>query len=445
MIYVALIVCLVLVALLSASEGALAATNRVRLQQWLQMHAGKSGTSTASSTGNADDDALGVSGLTDDAQRFIATVTIAASVPFLASAVLCAHAMLRHYGATFPAFVACALLGLAAIAVFQMGPRLLVASRQREESSRRAWWFAPARLLVFLLRPFVALLLFVGAALLRPLGVLKVRPLRREGSSQREDEDEERSEEIRDLVESAHDAGTLEDSGRELMESIFTFGDTRVHEIMVPRTDIFALPHDSSTHRVLESLQSSGFSRLPIYQADLDHVAGVLHVKDILRKWAQGERDFQIGDVMRPVLYVPEGQKIDEALARMQRAKTHLALVMDEYGGIAGLLTVEDILEELVGDIADEHDKREPTPLQILDEHSAIADALLHTDDLQELWDLILPSGEFDSVGGFMIEQLGRALLVGDRVETANATLTVQSMRGRRPHKIFIVRKQMSS
>ncbi|HVF84866.1 MAG TPA: hemolysin family protein [Abditibacteriaceae bacterium] len=442
MLYFALIVCLLMVALLSASEGVLLATNRVRLQQWLQMHAG----TTAIGAGATDsDEMLGLASLPDEAQRFIATVTIAASVPFLAASSLCAHLMLRRYGATLPSFAACLGLGLAAIVLFQMVPRLLVAASSHAESSRYAWWFAPSRAMVWLLRPPVALLMMMGAMLLRPLGVLKTPVRRRETTSRSDDEEDERAEEIRDLVESAHDAGALEDGGRELLESIFTFGDTRVHEIMVPRPDIFALPLDASPNRVLDALRDSGFSRVPVYEGDVDHIVGVLHVKDILRRWALGERDFVLNDVMRPALYIPETQKIDEAMTRMQRTRTHLALVMDEFGGTAGLLTVEDILEELVGEIADEHDKREPHPLQILDEHTAIADALLHTEDLEEMWGLALPSGEFDSVGGFMIEQLGRAPLAGDRIETANATLTIQSVRGRRPHKIFIVRKQPQS
>ncbi len=436
MLLFSLFLCLILVALLSASEGFLAATNRVRLQQWLQMRTGSSPHS---------DDADEVVGLSDDTQRFIATVTIAASVPFLAAAALCAHWFLARFGASAGAFAVCVALGLAVVAVFQMAPRALVSrggrtSEGREESARGAWWFLPARVLVAFLRPPVALLMFLGALLLRLLGMAQSSTRWRETSARSDERSEENDEEIRDLVESAHDAGALEDDGRELLESIFSFGDTRVSEIMVPRPDIFALPLESAPEWVLDALQSSGFSRVPIFQNDLDHIAGVLHVKDILGLWANGTRDFRVESAMRPALYVPETQKIDEALARMQRAKTHLALVMDEFGGVAGLLTVEDILEELVGDIADEHDKREAAPLQILDEHSAIADALLHIEELRELWNLSLPTGEFDSVGGWMIEQLGRALVVGDCVEAPGATLTVHSMRGRRPHKIFIVR-----
>jgi magnesium and cobalt transporter len=194
--------------------------------------------------------------------------------------------------------------------------------------------------------------------------------------------------------------------------------------------------------RVLEALQESGYTRLPIYQENVDHVLGVLHAKDVLRALGRGDSGFKAAEVMRPALFLPESQPIDEALSTMRGKRTHLAIVMDEFGGTAGLLTVEDILEELVGDIADEHDPRVDNPLQVLDENTAVVDATLHTDDLEEDWDLPLPTGEFDTVGGFMIEQLGRAPVLGDRVETPSATLTVQSVRGRRLKRILIIKKK---
>ena len=125
----------------------------------------------------------------------------------------------------------------------------------------------------------------------------------------------------------------------------------------------------------------------------------------------------------------------------MRTQRTHLAIVIDEFGGTAGLLTVEDVLEELVGDIADEHDQQEDDPFVVLDENTAVVDALLHADDLEERWGLTLPTGEFDTVGGFVIEQLGRAPAVGDRVELPEAELVVQTVRGRRPKQIIIMRK----
>jgi len=250
-------------------------------------------------------------------------------------------------------------------------------------------------------------------------------------------------EEIRDLVEAAQTSGVLRSEGKELIDSIFTFGDTRAREVMIPRPDILGLPVDIPTENVLDALENSGFSRVPIYQGDIDTIIGVLHAKDVLGALGRGETEIDIRALMREPLYIPQSQPLDEVFATMRSARSHLAVVIDEYGGTAGLLTVEDILEELVGEIADEHDQRDET-LLALDENTVIAYAQLHSDDLEERWGVALPTGEFDTVGGFMIEQLGRALVIGDRVETSDAVLVVQSVRAQRPGKILIRKKPPS-
>jgi len=417
-----LIMCLLLIALLAASEAALAATNRVRLRHLLQ-------------AGAAPDDQNAAqilsSELSGDAQQFIATVTIAANVPLLGAAALTTILALDSYGAR--GGIACALVALLAVPLFQIAPRLLVS---QPGALDRLWWVRPARLLVTLMRPPVQLLLWAGALLLRPLGLLPAHKIATSDESGLSN-----AEEIRDLVESAQASGAIHEGGKELIESIFDFGDTRVREVMIPRPDILSLPVETPSNEIMDVLQESGFSRLPLHEGTVDRIAGVLHAKDVMGALSRDEWDFAPRDLMRPAIYVPESQKIDEALASMRAARMHLAIVMDEYGGTAGLLTVEDILEELVGEIADEHDTREEEPLQILDPNNAVVDARLHTDDLSDAWNLALPTGEFDSVGGFMIEQLGRALVIGDRVELPNAILTVQAVRGRRPRTILIHRK----
>jgi len=421
-----LILCLLLIALLAASEAALAATNRVRLRHLLQAGAAPDENNAAQ---------ILSSELSGDVQQFIATVTIAANVPLLGAAALTTWLAVRSYGAAggLACGVACALVAILVVPLFQIAPRLLVS---QPGALDRLWWVRPARLLVTLMRPPVRLLLVAGTLLLRPLGLLPAHRTLTEDESGLSN-----AEEIRDLVESAQASGAIEEGGKELIESIFDFGDTRVREVMIPRPDILSLPVGSSSDEIMDALQDSGFSRVPLHEGTVDRIAGVLHAKDVLGALARDEWHFEPRDLMRSAIYVPESQKIDEALASMRAARMHLAIVMDEYGGTAGLLTVEDILEELVGEIADEHDRREEEPLQIMDENNAIVDARLHTDDLSDDWNLSLPTGAFDTVGGFMIEQLGRALVVGDRLEVPGAVLTVLSVRGRRPRTIQILRK----
>ncbi|HEX8550927.1 MAG TPA: hemolysin family protein [Abditibacteriaceae bacterium] len=406
---IALFACLLLIALLAASEAALAATNRVRLRHLLQV--GESSGDSAQAL---------TSDLSGDARRFLATVTIAANVPILLASVLATRLALARWEMPI-AIVVLSLGAFITVAWLQITPRLLVSRRGALD---RLGWVRPARALVAFFNPFVGVLLWLGDCLLRPFGL--------ESSAKTETF----AEEIRDLVESAQTSGGSDDD-RELIESIFTFGDTRVHEVMIPRPDILALAVDAPADAVLDALENSGFSRLPLHEGGIDRIAGVLHAKDALGALGKDE-PFEPRALMRPALFLPESQKIDDAFAAMRLARTHLAIVIDEYGGTAGLLTVEDILEELVGEIADEHDRPGEEPLQTFDENTALADAGLHADDLEELWDVVLPTGEFDSVGGFMMEQLGRALVVGDRVEVPGAVLTVHSVRARRPRKIFI-------
>ena len=411
-----LFVALLLVALFAASEAALAATNRVRLRHLLR--------------NQTEDNAATTNDLSRDAQSFIATVSIAANIPLVIAACLTLWLGLEFYS-TPGAIFASVIVALLTVALFQVTPRLLVSAPGALE---RLWWLRPARALVSILRPGVGLLLWFGRLILAPLGLLDVAQKSTNATG---------DEEIRDLVEAAGAKGALSES-RELIESIFTFGDTRVHEVMIPRPDIIALPIEASAAQVAQILEETGASRLPLYEDSIDRVAGILHVKDVLAKLKDGQRDFDPRAMLREPLYVPESQKIEAALAQMRARKTHLAIVIDEFGGTAGLLTVEDILEELVGEIADEHDRRDES-LAILDANTALADARLHASDLEEAWGLSLPVGEFDTIGGVMIENLGRELKVGDTLELPVAVLTVYSTRGRRPHKIHIVRREVEA
>lgn len=439
--YFALGFCLLLVALFAASEAVLAATNRLRLRHLLRSQSedgAPAGGSTPASTPSSDE-------LSGDTQKFIATVTIAANIPLLAAAALVMWLAMGSYGAGAEAGVLSAVAAIAVIALFQVTPRLLVSQPHALET---LWWVRPAQLLVAVLRPLVGIFIWLGSGLLRPLGLLQRAPRRAIGTDGERQSEEESDGATRglveDLVESAQASGILEERGKELIESIFSFGDTRVHEVMIPRPDILALPVESTPDATLAAFQDSGFSRLPVREDSIDRIVGILHVNDVLRFLSDDNHaaPFSLRDLMRAPMFIPESQKIDEAFAAMRAARTHLAIVMDEFGGTAGLLTVEDILEELVGEIADEHDRKVDEPLVILSQTSAIADALLHIEDLEGEWDLPLPSGKFDTVGGFVIEHLGRAPTVGDRLELDHAVLIVHAMRGRRPHKIMIHKKE---
>jgi putative hemolysin len=422
--YASLAACALLVGLFAASEAALAATNRVRLRQLLRSQSLTEGEKGERASSGA---------LSDDEQRFLATVTVAANVPLVAAASLAVWLAWESFSDVKSVLALSLCAALVTVVVFQIAPRLLA----ERASNNRLWWVRPAHVLVAILRPFVSLMLIAGTLVLRPLGLLPASPSQSDSESGLEN-----ASELRDLVESAQASGVL-DENRELIESIFTFGDTRVHEVMIPRPDIVSLPCDSGWDHVFDLLQESGLSRLPVHEGDIDTVIGVLHAKDLLQA-LNAEDDLgrkSLRELMREPVYLPEALKIDEALESMRARRSHLAIVIDEFGGTAGLLTVEDILEELVGEIADEHDVKAEDPFVILDSERALADARLHVEDLESLWGLSLPPGEFDTVGGVVIERLGRAPVAGDRIETEEAILTVHTVRQRRPKTILIQRK----
>lgn len=408
-----LLALLVLMALLAASEAALAATNRVRLRHLLRLQDEDSVSKTASSD------------LENDEQSFLAQVTLAANLPLVLAAGLTLFLALNRYE-TPVAIGASALVAFVTVTLFQVVPRLVVSAPGALE---KTWWVRPARVVVALVSPLVSLLLWLGRLL---LGVLGAQPRLRTES--------EKDESLRELVEAAGEGGELEQS-RELIESIFTFGDTRVHEVMLPRPDIVSLPVECSAGDAMDLFEQSGLSRVPLRESSMDEIAGILHLKDVLQRLHDGQTNFLPREIVREPLYIPESLKIDDALALMRAGRTHLALVMDEFGGVAGLLTVEDILEELVGEIADEHDRPEEPILQ-LSHNTVLVDARLHAADLQDRWGVSLPVGEYDTVGGVVIERLGREPRVGDRVELSEAILTVHSTRGKRPHKIHVVRRE---
>jgi CBS domain containing-hemolysin-like protein len=425
---IALLISLIFIALFAASEAILAATNRVRLRHLLRAQSSNDAGDASTPPGDSADE------LSGEAQRFIATVTIAANVPMLLAATLTVALATERFDFSPLAAACCAAVALGAVALFQIAPRLLVS----QNGFRPPLWVRPARVLVWILRPPVGALMLLGKLILRPLGLARRSP--KSGARAETEAGGEIRDLVDDMVESAHKSGAFESGGKELFESIFTFGDTRVHEVMIPRPDILALPAPSTPDTILQAFEESGFSRLPLHEGDVDHIVGILHVNDVLRCISEDQWSFDARGLMRSPMFLPEAQAIDEAFAAMRASRTHLAIVMDEFGGTAGLLTIEDILEELVGEIADEHDRKVEEPLTILDNGSAIADALLHVEDLEEQWNLVLPAGEFDTVGGFVIEQLGRAPVIGDRIEVPGATLTVHAVRGRRPHKIMIAK-----
>jgi putative hemolysin len=244
-------------------------------------------------------------------------------------------------------------------------------------------------------------------------------------------------EDIRTMAEVGHEEGSIEPHERELIHSIFTFGDTVVREVMVPRPDIAAVEIDDPLRAVEDVMLERGFSRIPVYREDLDHCEGFVYAKDVLRALHQGQPDLPLATVMRPAHFVPDSKKVAELLREMQRQKFHAALVIDEYGSVVGLVTLEDVLEELVGEIEDEYDPAEPEVVAVADRIYRVPGTVT-VHDLGEQLDAELPSAEWDTVGGLMIGLLGRIPKEGDEVRFENLVFRAEKVQRRRVVSVLV-------
>jgi CBS domain containing-hemolysin-like protein len=232
-------------------------------------------------------------------------------------------------------------------------------------------------------------------------------------------------EQLLSMVDEAVRHDVLEDEERELIHSIFEWDDTVVREVMVPRVDMVTCESSLTLREAAALFTESGFSRLPVIGDDVDDIRGVLYLRDVARRsWNRAEDldTVTAGQVIRPANFMPESKKADAALKEMQARATHLALVVDEYGGIAGLVTLEDLIEELVGEISDEHDRGKPDVEALAGDKFRVS-SRLHIEDLGDLFGIDLEDEDIDSVGGLMAKELGRIAVVGDRVVVSGLVL----------------------
>ena len=238
--------------------------------------------------------------------------------------------------------------------------------------------------------------------------------------------------ELRDLVDLAQERGVVEEAERDMIEGVFELGDTLAREVMVPRTEMVFIEHDKTVRQALNLALRSGFSRVPVVGDGADDVLGVAYLKDLVRRERSDGGDAgRVDDVMRPAVFVPESKPVDDLLREMQSSLGHLAVVVDEYGGTAGLVTMEDVLEEIVGEIVDEYDNERP-PVEQLDADTVRVTARLPVEDLEELFDVEFPHEDVETVGGLLASSLGRVPIPGATTTVNGVTLVAETAAGRR-------------
>ncbi len=250
-------------------------------------------------------------------------------------------------------------------------------------------------------------------------------------------------EEIMTVVEAGHTGGTIEDEEKEMIYSVLQLGETYVSEVMVPRIDVVAIELDGTLDEAGKLFTSTGFSRVPVYEENLDNIRGLLYAKDLLAYWArEDDNPMTIKQMMRPAYFVPETKRADELLKELQAKKIHLAIVLDEYGGTAGMVTIENLIEEIIGDIQDEYDTNEEAEYTRMTDDLYIVDASIDLDDFNDLLDVELPTDENDTLGGYIYSYFGRIPLVDEVIEHNDIHLKILSVDGRRIRKVEATRKR---
>jgi CBS domain containing-hemolysin-like protein len=246
-------------------------------------------------------------------------------------------------------------------------------------------------------------------------------------------------DEIKAVVDEAERDDVIEEEEREMIHSIFEFGDTILREVMVPRPDMVAVPQETPLEQVLELILRTGFSRIPVYEGTIDEVVGLAYAKDVLSRLHDGQADKPLAEILRPAPYMPESMRAAECLREMRQRKSHMVIVIDEYGGTSGLVTLEDLLEEIVGEITDEYDREEPN-VEPLPDGDYRVNARLGIDEVNELLDVQLPSTEWDSIGGLLFNLVGGVPREGQEIVFQGLRLRAERVQGRRIGRVRIHR-----
>lgn len=413
---IVLIVALILCGIASAAETALTSVNRIRLKNLIE---------------DGDQRASEIEKLLAEPNTFLSTILVVNSVAVIVASSMATVLALR-FSETWGELISSVLISVVVLIFCEITPK--TAAVQNPLRWARVL-VGPVRGAAWVLHPVVWLLSSITTFFVRLLG----GQVKHKGPFVTE-------EELRLLVTVGEEEGVLEEEETEMIHSIFEFADTTVREVMVPRIDMITLASDATVTEAVDLALQGGFSRIPVYEADIgvDEIIGVLYTKDMLRQLREGHHSYPIRDLVRPAYFVPETKKLDDLLHEIRQNRVHIVIVVDEYGSVAGLVTIEDLVEEIVGDIKDEYDHEENL-YEKINEREYIFDAKISISDFNDLMDTHLGDEDYDTLGGFVYAQLDKIPGPGDIVNFEHMTFTVLATRGRRITKIRVERKSESS
>ncbi|WP_280397186.1 hemolysin family protein [Nocardia carnea] len=370
--------------------------------------------------------AVRLSRIVDDRPRYVNLMVLLRILCEITATVLLAAALSRFFDSAWALLLTAVIMVLVSYVVIGVGPRTL--GRQHAYSIALAAGL-PLQFIGALLGPVSRLLILLGNAITPGKGF-------RNGPFASEIE-------LREVVDMARERGVVADDERRMIQSVFELGDTAARAVMVPRTEMVWIEADKSVAQAMSLAVRSGHSRIPVIGENVDDILGVVYLKDLV-PYADRGRSVRVREVMRDAVFMPDSKPLDDLLDEMQRRRNHMALLVDEYGGIAGLVTIEDVLEEIVGEIADEYDTDETPPIEEVEPGRYRVSARLPIADLGELYGLPIDEEEVDTVGGLLAHELGRVPLPGAEVVAHGLELRGEGgadARGRvRVHTVVVTR-----
>lgn len=250
-------------------------------------------------------------------------------------------------------------------------------------------------------------------------------------------------EDLITLIDAGKDEGVIEEEENAMIRNIFEFGDTMVREVMIPRVDMNCIPSDIKLNLILKLIKKMGHSRIPVYEETIDNIIGILYAKDLLgiyKQWYISKEKFDLKEIIREAYFVPENKKIDELLDIFQKDRIQIAIAIDEYGGTAGLITMEDVVEEVVGEIIDEYDK-EIKLFEMIEDNIIIADAIISIDKINEILKIEIPENGFETLGGFIFDLLGRVPKKGEKIKYQNCQMIIEKVVKNRIRRVKIIKE----
>jgi putative hemolysin len=403
-----IVIALILAALAASAETSLTSISRVRLRQLVEQKVPQ---------------AILIERLHRDPNGYLSTILIVNTVAIIVASSTATLLALHLYRERVAEWLVSLVLSLIVLVLCEITPKTLALQRAERVALRMARLVAAA---TWVMRPIVYVLTAITRLILRLVGgKAQVRgPFVTE-------------EELKLLVSVGEEEGVIEEEEREMIHGIFEMGDMRVRELMVPRTDLVAIEANEPVEKAVELVTKHGHTRIPVYEGNLDHIVGVLYAKDLLRTVVRGEQK-SLREIARKPYFTPESNKVQDVLRDLRKNRVHMAIVVDEYGGTAGAVTIEDIIEEIVGPIQDEYDIGEEDEIQFINPNEVVLDGRVSVDDVNELLKLNIQGEDYDTIGGYVLNQLGAAPKVGATLKVEHSELRVEAVQGTRIKKVRI-------